>query len=301
MPRRARKAAFWRGIVLNRSRIVRPCLTFHMPDARLRDLATLHYVLRGGPAAFDTCFGAMLPQAQRVLAGRCEVRVGDGPWRSLPRAVLTGPTHGAVRVRGGGGFVLVGTGLRPVGSAALVRVPAAELADGLCEAGAVWGDGLLAEEADAMLDDAALARGADRWLLRLTARAPETDPRIPVIDQWLAAPGRARVDVLAERLGVSGRHVERLTAWTHGGPPRLLAVKHRALRAGAELALGRACDWAAAAREDYADQPHFIRHFRRFVGETPGRYVRGGGVVAARAAFIGRARTGARDPLALWS
>jgi AraC-like DNA-binding protein len=81
------------------------------------------------------------------------------------------------------------------------------------------------------------------------------------------------IEDLAATLGVSARTAERLCAAACGLPPRQLANRHRILRMAAVLALGidnRRDTWT----EDYADQSHFIRNFKRYVGVSPTRFLR---------------------------
>jgi AraC-like DNA-binding protein len=99
------------------------------------------------------------------------------------------------------------------------------------------------------------------------------DPRLRTAVDLALAGGTPR-NRLAERLGLSSRHLARLfRAGTGMGPGTLgrLARFQRVLR---ELERPGPVRWAAlAARHGYFDQAHLCREFRRFGGTTPRRYL----------------------------
>jgi methylphosphotriester-DNA--protein-cysteine methyltransferase len=99
---------------------------------------------------------------------------------------------------------------------------------------------------------------------------------------------------------VSQRQTTRIAAASHGASPKLLATKYRILRASALLATGQATDWRDAGGDDFVDQAHFIRNFRRFVGQPPAAF-NANDARLARLVMRAKWDAGARSPLALWS
>lgn len=90
--------------------------------------------------------------------------------------------------------------------------------------------------------------------------------------------------------------MRRIALEYYGAPPKILAMKYRALRLAAEMCQGGGLGETLQA---YADQSHMIRDFRRFVGWTPAAFQRDHNLAAAT--LSGRRRAGAARPLVLWS
>ncbi len=97
--------------------------------------------------------------------------------------------------------------------------------------------------------------------------------------------GEARVDGVAERLGVTARHLRRAFTEHVGIGPKDFARTVRLQRAVrlAETsritpsghALGTSFDWGRIAVDSgYYDQAHLITDFRELVGLTPGAFAR---------------------------
>jgi transcriptional regulator GlxA family with amidase domain len=78
---------------------------------------------------------------------------------------------------------------------------------------------------------------------------------------------------LARLTGLSPFHLNRSFCRKIGMPPHAYQLHVRITRARSFLRLGRSiADTASLA--GFVDQSHFTRHFKRFVGVTPGRYLR---------------------------
>jgi AraC-like DNA-binding protein len=75
----------------------------------------------------------------------------------------------------------------------------------------------------------------------------------------------------AEQAGVSQFQLLRAFKKRYGSPPHAYRLHARILRARQMLHAGFTVAEAAAAN-DFTDQSHFTRHFRRIWGITPGRY-----------------------------
>jgi AraC-like DNA-binding protein len=121
-----------------------------------------------------------------------------------------------------------------------------------------------------MLDALALESGVD-----LAATIAELDPllqRPRSMDSRLdfaidALPETNRLDVLAAEIGVSPSRLRALALDTIGVPLTQLRLWSRLARATARLPYGPTAD--AAATAGFADQSHFTRTARRFLGRTP--------------------------------
>lgn len=113
----------------------------------------------------------------------------------------------------------------------------------------------------------------------LRARLPEPDPRADqaarIVETIVAEPGITRVDLLADRAGLSVRAMQRLFAEYVGIGPKWVIRRYRLHEVTERLAAGGSIDWAALAIElGYADQAHFVRDFRAMFGESPTWYAR---------------------------
>jgi len=84
-----------------------------------------------------------------------------------------------------------------------------------------------------------------------------------------------RVDQLVREFHTSVRQLQRLFKEYVGVSPKWVIQRYRLLDAAERVAAGSIVDWADLALElGYADQAHFIRDFKRFVGRSPGEYAR---------------------------
>ncbi|WP_437326481.1 helix-turn-helix domain-containing protein [Sorangium sp. So ce381] len=88
--------------------------------------------------------------------------------------------------------------------------------------------------------------------------------------------GEVRVERVADRLGVTARHLRRAFIENVGIGPKEFARTVRLQRAVKMAATS--CDWARiAADAGYYDQAHLIADFRQLVGITPGAFFKRAG------------------------
>lgn len=277
-------------------------LQYFRPSARLAGLVTFHYGFETPGPHFGDMLGALLGQLQFRLAGGLAYASPVEGLAPAPSVPLMGPLNGTMVLECAGPMRLVGCGLLPAGWARLVGASAAELADRVTDARALWGPDVdrthdaIANVADPERQVALL----DGFLCRLLDRRRRgPDRRIAAIDDWIGRQPAASLDDLMALLDMSQRQVERIVAASHGAP-KLLASKYRILRASALLATGQAADWRDAAGDVFADQAHFIRQFRRFIGQPPVAFAANHARLA-RLVMRSKWDAGARSPLALWS
>ncbi|WP_044236112.1 helix-turn-helix domain-containing protein [Chondromyces apiculatus] len=98
-----------------------------------------------------------------------------------------------------------------------------------------------------------------------------------------------RVESVAERLGVTARHLRRAFTESVGVPPKDFARAVRLQRAVRMAATSK--DWVRiAADAGYYDQSHLIADFREFVGLTPGAFLKRTGAEISRSGLASSRR-----------
>jgi AraC-like DNA-binding protein len=115
------------------------------------------------------------------------------------------------------------------------------------------------------------------WLMELMARRRREahGEVVEAVRQIVASGGGARIERVADRLLIGRRQLERLFREQVGVGPKEFGSLVRLGRAVRRISEGHG--WAdVAAATGYADQAHFQRHFKEWVGVTPGEFVRGG-------------------------
>lgn len=112
----------------------------------------------------------------------------------------------------------------------------------------------------------------------LRAQQPVSDPHAnlsrAIVERILGDRAITKVGQLTEpRLSV--RQVQRLFHRYVGVSPKWVIERYRIHEALDRVTAGEHVDWAKLAVDlGYFDQAHFIRAFKRFVGETPAEYAR---------------------------
>jgi AraC-like DNA-binding protein len=169
--------------------------------------------------------------------------------------------------------------LRPLGTRALLGLPAGELADIDVPAESVLG-GVCGElRARLMTETGWAGRFAvlDEILLRLVTGEPEASPEVSwVWQQLLRSGGAVRVSGLAEQTGWSGRHLTSRFRAEIGLTPKAAARVIRFSRARQLMIrnLGREFRLAdLAATCGYFDQAHLAREFRALAGCPPSQWL----------------------------
>lgn len=161
-----------------------------------------------------------------------------------------------------------------LGARRLLGVPMSELANRIVRAEDLLGPfaGELAERLAAAPSAAARHAVAQRLLAaRLDERHSASWQVTHVLARLRASHGRVRVEDLAAEVGWSRRHLATRFAEQVGLAPKIVARLARAEYAAGLLRSGESlADVAYSA--GYADQSHFNRDFRQFVGCTPGEF-----------------------------
>ena len=204
--------------------------------------------------------------SMRLLPDGCADLVWDGgavtvvPPLAGPRRVPVDPDRPAtgLRLRCGALGGLLGVDARELGER---PGPVAEL---LGRAGRLLDEELAAARDGEQVRELLLGWARGRLREQRTGTAP-------VAARLLARPG-ARVDEVADRLGIGPRRLHREVSADSGLAPkelaRVLRFQRFAARLG-ELASGRRDLAGLAADAGYADQSHLGREVRRLSGSTP--------------------------------
>jgi AraC-like DNA-binding protein len=174
---------------------------------------------------------------------------------------------------------------KPGAASCFLDLPLSELSDQRASLADLWGSGHAARIADELWTHALADRQRldvlERHLLqRLRERRAIAAPglvarAVAAIEQ---SAGNARVDALADALGVTRQHLSRQFRMQVGLTPKLFARISRfrhSMTAIRALQDGR-IDWAGLAPGlGYFDQAHLIHEFQEFSGATPESFAAG--------------------------
>lgn len=251
-----------------------PSVRFHAPAPHLRRYITAYYYVDVplGQAVEDL----LHPEWANIrfaLSGRWSMRLGGRTYDPAPGAALFGPSSITGVVRGEAGVVL-GVGLLPLGWARFLRASAADYADGVVELSACLGDlaHSLHDSLSRAADDATQVAILDEAFSGLAASEGDVDATLLRAHDLLIDPETSSVEELAARLGVSSRHLSRLSQRMFGFAPKLLLQRQRFLRTLEALRAHPSEGWAGLIDHRYYDQSHFVRDFHRFMGMSPSAY-----------------------------
>jgi len=133
-------------------------------------------------------------------------------------------------------------------------------------------------------DDAAMIAHAES---RLGAKSPQrhvdADAVLRLVNAIADDREVTKVDDVVRLAGLGKRNLERLFRQYVGVGPKWVIQRYRLHEAAEYAATAEARDWPdLAARLGYADQAHFIRDFKRFVGQSPTRYAATAGAQGER-------------------
>jgi AraC-like DNA-binding protein len=215
------------------------------------------------------------PLERIVPDGRCELivhagaafleRDAEGRWRTQPRVLFAGQVTRPLHLRASGAAGVVGIRFRHAAARAFFGRPLHEATDRRVGLVHDWGR----KRCD-MESAVAFVRE------RIQSNAQARDAVIEgCVDRIVETADALPVAALIEGCGIGRRQLERRFADAVGVGPALFASIVRFRRVFDEIDHGGTRPWTdAAAAAGYSDQSHFIREFRRFVGCTPGEFVR---------------------------
>jgi AraC-like DNA-binding protein len=205
-----------------------------------------------------------------------EAAIGGESLRRVPECILSGPTSKVTQLRIGGTYDSWGVGLLPLGLAKFFGVRADTLADRFEDLSALPGmgtfddllKGLMANPGDV---EGNVAKLDATFIAFLDRPVPQSDT-ISAIHHALLSEDGYTVGNLARELAISPRTLERLCARYFGFTPQLLLRRQRFLRSLAKFMVDPSMKWIASLDNQYHDQAHFLRDFKRFIGMRPSEY-----------------------------
>ncbi len=250
-------------------------IRFYKPAAPLQPYLSAYYFMdldEGGPV--DDLMHPEWGNIRFTLSGYWTFTSACSSLDSRQAAArLYGPTSHTTRVHGEPPTRTAGLGILPLGWAHLIAVPANRYADRIVPLAEVLADAAPLQQrlADAA-DDRGVCAALDDFFLGLHARRPEPAPLLRKAHALLLDPAVTTAEELAAGLGLSSRHVARLSLEMFGFAPKLLLQRQRFLRTLHVLRTRLDEPWATLLDAAYSDQSHFVRDFHRFMGMSPTAY-----------------------------
>jgi len=247
----------------------------HEPAGPLVEVVTAYYFTTAAGPFRDRLYPDW-GNIRFALEGEWSVEARNASGPEEPGGTLYGPTDRWSEVRCGGGRG-AGLILTPAGWDRLVGTPAHLLANRRAPLGALLGPpggtvaATLAAEAGPEWDRAGAAL-FDRLLAERLAHAPPANPRTLAVHRALA--GRPD-DVAAFGLaaGLSAASLREECTRAFGFNPKRLLRRERLAGTLRRIRAEPSPRPAALRDPTYADQPHFNREFRDFMGTTPRGYL----------------------------
>ncbi|MEQ9661500.1 MAG: AraC family transcriptional regulator [Parasphingopyxis sp.] len=248
-------------------------LEYAAPADDLKELVSSFYHFRADVEETRQTERADRAQFRFLLSGSGGYEFHDGSYHESSLISIIGPTTGPTIGHIKGPLEIFGAGLQPAGWGTLMGTEGHKHSDSLIDAIAVFGEGLL-QVRDALIAAPTMAAKVEianefaRGLLSRADSAPFWFTR--TVDKWLLSDASPKLEDLIAETGLSKRQVERMTKRFYGATPKLLARKHRALRAASALVRNDP-EGADTAAEGFYDQSHLIRELKQFTGFTPGK------------------------------
>jgi AraC-like DNA-binding protein len=211
------------------------------------------------------------------LADPFKLRIDGGQMETAPETVIVGPQASRrIQLYVSGDIHIFNILLQPAGLNRLVGVDMTTLVNQGIAAHDVLGKraSLLSDAVRLAPDFRSRVAAAERWFgIMLDDSNPE-DGIDHTSRLLLGTRGRARIDSLVERSGLSPRHFQRRFAAQVGLSPKLYA---RTIRFDAALTAHRndpVRPWTEIVHEaGYFDQAHFVRECHALVGVAPSHFI----------------------------
>jgi methylphosphotriester-DNA--protein-cysteine methyltransferase len=172
---------------------------------------------------------------------------------------------------------MIAVRFRPGAAAALLGIPADQLADGTVELEACWGR--TARDLECQIMETAGTTGRADLLERALLRRAEAAAAPSAAITWavrriLETRGRVKVAELADRVGLGERQLRRRFRSSVGLSPKTACRVARFQGLLGQIRQTPAPNWGRLAwSAGYHDQAHLIREFRAFTGLTPTVYL----------------------------
>ena len=262
-----------------------PQVRFYRPPPSLHDFLTSFYVVEAQRPLTDHTHPEWA-NIRLVLGGVWRTSPGDGPPDPVRIATLYGPTDRTRRVEATGG-TMVGIGLTPVGWLRLIGADARLYANRVVS----LDDVLRAEAAEivphllALSDEAAQIAYLTALLEARIGQSSHDEPLVRAIHDELIASDYNSVAALADKLQTSERTLHRACLRSFGFSAKRLLRRQRFLRALEATSHQLDQPLSQIFGDEYYDQSHFNREFRKYMGMTPLAYFRSPRETLRRAAI----------------
>lgn len=283
-------------------------IRFALPSETLRPYVTTYYCTQVVATPDDPHVEDRLhpewANLRFVGDGGAQCAMNGAPFEAVPDFSVTGPTSCSPRFRMVSGRSW-GIGLMPLGWAAMFSARASDyadrVADGASDSAFAMFRPLAAALAQSDGDFAQDLALIEAHMEALPLRNTKDMAAIQKVNAALVDPAIAMVSQLAERTGMNIRSLERLSKRGFGFTPKLLLRRQRFLRSLAQFMLDPSLKWLNTLDEQYHDQAHFVRDFKRFMGMGPTDYAKSDkpilmAAAQARMAIAGEAVQALHDP-----
>jgi AraC-like DNA-binding protein len=195
-----------------------------------------------------------------------------GEWEQQPRSFIVGELTRFLLLKPSGRIEIMGVRFKPGGAYRFLPFPLDHFTDNNIPTAEIWGrEGAYLEEA--ILESSTALHRQQLMEEFLSARLDNTTPRLRLdaaIDEIITSRGQTRIHDLAGQIGLSSRQLEREFRASVGVSPKALARIMRFQNLLRLVGEGPLREWSYLALESgYSDQPHMVREFREFSGQSP--------------------------------
>lgn len=244
-------------------------LDFEAPADDLKNLISSYYWFRSPPLPGPQVERADRAQFRFVLRGKGGYEFCDGTYLESAPSTIIGPTTGPTVGRVDGEIEIFGAGLQPAAWGMLMGGDSEKYTNRLLDAEALFGAAVREIHGEIAAAETLEAKVATadlffRTILDTGEEAPFWFTRI--VDEWLTGSASPEVADLVDKVGMSGRQVERMMKRYYGAPPKVIARKYRALKASSDFLREE-----GGAADAFYDQSHLTRELKQFIGLTPGK------------------------------
>jgi AraC-like DNA-binding protein len=245
------------------------------PSPALAPFIRRHYVFAAALAADYELIDQLLSETAFIrilLEGDWAAEMEPNAWRFVGPTPLFGANFQPLRVRVRGSFRVVGIALRPSGWPALFPCSARTMSDRMVALEDHWGAlaAALHERVAAAEDDEAIVAAIEAVVTERLTQVGNggANAAMARFEGIARADSTARIGDVAAELGVSVRHLERLSYDCFGHSPKAVLRRSRFLDMAQALRGFSAPSEQELASLRYFDQSHRNREFRHFVRMT---------------------------------
>ncbi|MBM7620938.1 AraC-like DNA-binding protein [Bacillus tianshenii] len=215
-------------------------------------------------------------KVEMIFALEGDYRVGNRRTYRMKHAWLSGLQEEPLHIEYNGASNLIGIRFHPSGLFPFLHIPISETVNEVEPLEMIWGS-FAAEIFENLSETGTIGDifcKLDNYLQRkINGEKENQHSLIKKLINEISIMPTLSFSLLAEEMGYSERHLNRIFKDMTGISPKLLAQIFRFEKASMELFKSPAGSVGSAAMDlGYYDQSHFIREFKRFSGMTPGEY-----------------------------